>query len=85
MTIPINGEIVDMDKAKAQEALRVFKELAKTAGCATDLHNAFFGIGGRFGAMFPTRAEREAFAETPEYAEIVRLRAAVRERETANP
>jgi len=39
----------------------------------TDLHNAFFGNGGKFGPFFPTREEREAFAKTPEYEEIVRM------------
>ena len=72
-----------MDNAKAQQALQVFQELAKTADSATDLHNAFFGVGGRFGELFPTRPEREAFAQTPEYAEIVRIRAAMRQQESA--
>jgi hypothetical protein len=44
---------------------------------ATDFHNTFFGIGGKFGELFQTRSEREAFARTPEYQEIVRLRAAL--------
>ena len=72
-----------MDESKAQEALRVFKELAESADCATDLHNAFFGNYGKFGQMFPTREEREAFGETPQYAEIVRIRAEMRQREAA--
>lgn len=65
---------------QAQEALR---DLAQKAKSATDLHNAFFGIGGKFADLFPTRAEREAFAQTPEYQEIVRLRAALPQREKA--
>jgi hypothetical protein len=66
-----------MNSLKAQEALRVAEELAKQAKSGVDLHNAFFGIGGKFGELFPTRAEREAFLKTPEYQEIVRLRAAL--------
>ena len=66
-----------MNPARAQEALHIAQELAKQAKSAVDLHNAFFGIGGKFGELFPTREEREAFAKTPEYQEIVRLRAAL--------
>ena len=66
-----------MDPSKTQEALRIARELAQGAKSATDLHNAFFGIGGKFAQLFPTRAEREEFAKTPEYQEIVRMRAAL--------
>ena len=66
-----------MDHAKVEEALRIAQEIAKQAKSATDLHNAFFGVGGKFGELFPTRAEREAFAKTPEYEAILRLRAAL--------
>ena len=67
-----------MKKTKAQEALRIARDLAKHAKSATDFHNAFFGIGGQFGELFPDRAEREAFGRTPEYREIVRMRAELR-------
>lgn len=70
-------------ESKAQQALRIARELAKQAKCATDLHNAFFGIGGKFGKLFPTLAEREEFAKTPEYEEIRRLRAELQRREKA--
>ena len=63
-----------MNPTKAQQALRIAQELAKDAKSSVDLHNAFFGIGGKFGELFPTRAEREAFAKTLEYQEILRLR-----------
>lgn len=66
-----------MDSTKAQEALRIAQEMAKQAKSATDFHNAFFGIGGKFGELFQTRSERESFARTAEYQEIVRLRAAL--------
>jgi hypothetical protein len=74
-----------MSNAKAQEALEIFKELADSADCATDLHNAFFGNHGKFGQLFPTHAEREEFAKTAEYAEIVRIKREMREREAATP
>lgn len=67
-----------MKKTKAQEALRIAKDLAKHAKSATDFHNAFFGIGGKFGELFPERADREAFGKTPEYREIFRMRAELR-------
>ena len=66
-----------MNPAKAQEALLIAQELAKHAKSAVDLHNAFFGVGGKFAELFPTRAEREAFAMTPEYQAILRLREAL--------
>ena len=66
-----------MNPTKAQEALQIAQELAKRAKSAADLHNAFFGVGGRFGELFPTRAEREAFAKTPEYREILNMREAL--------
>ena len=72
-----------MKNTKAQEALRIAKDLARQAKSATDFHNAFFGIGGKFGDLFPERAERDAFGKTPEYREIVRLRAALRQPEKA--
>ncbi len=64
-----------MNNTKAQEALRIAQEVVKQAKSATDFHNAFFGIGGKFGELFPTRAEREDFAKTAEYQEILRIRA----------
>ena len=66
-----------MNKKKAHEALKIAKELAKAAKSSTDFHNAFFGIGGKFGELFPERAEREAFLKTPQYREIFQMRAAL--------
>jgi hypothetical protein len=70
-----------MTRKKAQEALSIAKELAKKAKSSVDFHNAFFGIGGKFGELFPTRPERAAFRKTPEYREIFRMRAEMRESE----
>jgi phage anti-repressor protein len=72
-----------MDHAKAQEALLIAQKLTKQVTSATDLHNAFFGVGGKFAELFPTRSEREAFAKTSEYQEILRLRAAMAQLEKA--
>ena len=67
------GEPV-MEQSKIQEALQIAKEIAKKCKSERDFHNAFFGIYGKFGEMFPTRAEREEFIKTPEYQEILALR-----------
>ena len=72
-------------KNKAQQALNVAKALSKNAKSAVDFHNAFFGIGGKFGELFPTLAEREAFFKTPEYREIFRMRANLRDSEKVAP
>ncbi|HEV3078482.1 MAG TPA: hypothetical protein VGY66_01840 [Gemmataceae bacterium] len=39
-------------------ALLIAQE-ARHAKSAVDLHNAFFGVGGKFAELFPTRDERE--------------------------
>ena len=69
-----------MHKSKAQVALEFVREEAKRSPSDTDLHNAFFGNGGKFSQLFSTREERAAFAKTPEYKEIVRIRASLARR-----
>lgn len=66
-----------MKKNKAQRALAIANEIAKDATSSIDFHNAFFGIGGKFGELFPTLAERRAFSKTDEYQQIRGLRAAL--------
>ena len=79
---PENENEVDaMKRTKTQEAVRIAKELAKEAKSSVDFHNVFFGIGGRFGELFPEQAEREAFAKTPEYRQILELRSELRKAE----
>ena len=63
-----------MAKTKAQQALEFFQKQAADCESERDLHNIFFGIGGKVGQLFPSRAEREAFWQTPEFAEIDRIR-----------
>ncbi len=66
-----------MPKSKAQQALDFYKQAARLCQTPRDLHNVFFGIGGKFGQLFPTREEREAFMRSPEFAEIDRIRDAI--------
>lgn len=70
-----------MAKSKAQQALQFVREQVRHCESATDLHNVFFGNGGRFGQLFPTREERSAFFKSPEYREIVEIRDAMEEPE----
>ena len=63
-----------MAKSKAQQALAFVREIAPKCETATDLHNAFWGIGGKLGQLFTTREQREAFMKTPEYSEIYKIR-----------
>jgi hypothetical protein len=69
-----------MAKSKVRQALESFRRAAASAPSGTDLHNAFFGIGGEFGKLFPTLQEREAFFKTPEYREIARIQDEVDQR-----
>ena len=62
-----------MAKSKARLALEFVRREAARAASGTDLHNAFFGNGGEYGKLFPTREQRETFSRTPEYHEIVRI------------
>ena len=63
-----------MAKSKAKQALEFVRRIAPQCETATDLHNAFWGIGGKLGELFRTPQERKAFMQTPEYAEIDRIR-----------
>jgi hypothetical protein len=62
-----------MDKTNAQQALDFVKQQAASVETETDLHNLFFGIGGRFGQLFPTLDERETFRSSREYREICQI------------
>ncbi len=72
-----------MAKSKPQQALEFVKQHAARGASATDIHNVFFGNWGRFAQLFPSRAEREAFLQTPEYEEIARIRLELRQQEKA--
>jgi predicted HicB family RNase H-like nuclease len=59
---------------KAQDILLQAQRLAATAPTWADLSNALFDpLDGLVTAAFPTAAERKAFAQTKEYAEIRKL------------
>lgn len=60
-------------QTKPQQALAYAREVAETAGDWIAFHNALFGIGGRCGELFPTRAKRTAFAGTDEWKEIMEI------------
>ena len=66
-----------MSKSKAQQALDFYKQAARLCQTPRDLHNVFFGIGGKFGQLFPSREEREAFMRSQEFVEIDRIRDAI--------
>ncbi len=66
-----------MARSKSQQALEFYRQAARVCPTPRDLHNVFFGIGGKFGQLFPTREEREAFLRSPEFAEIDRIRDAM--------
>jgi hypothetical protein len=62
-----------MAKSKAKQALEFVRELAPKCETATDLHNAFWGNGGKLGQLFTTQDERKAFMKTPEYKQIAKI------------
>lgn len=70
-----------MSQSKAQQAVEFVKQQADVCATEAKLHNTFFGMGGEFGKLFPTRAARDAFMVTSEYDEIGRVLAAVKQRE----
>jgi predicted HicB family RNase H-like nuclease len=61
-------------------ALAFARQTAKTARSWVDFHNALFGIGGKCTELFPTEADRVAFAKTGEYREVQQLLEQVRDR-----
>ncbi|HJT33248.1 MAG TPA: toxin-antitoxin system HicB family antitoxin [Pirellulales bacterium] len=46
-----------------------------------EIHNALFGVGGRFAELFSTEAQRAAFARTPEFKQILQIVESAREDE----
>jgi hypothetical protein len=73
-----------MAKSKAQQALEFVRQTAEAGGSAIDVHNAFFGNGGKFHELFPSRVQREDFLKTVEYQEICRIRIALRQAQKAS-
>jgi len=59
--------------SKAEQALEFAEEKAKTCQTWVELHNAVFGIGGKFTELFPTQSERVQFTKTDEFAQVQEL------------
>ena len=59
-----------MPKSKARQLLEYAE--SKVPECETwiDLHNAVYGIGGKFAELFPSQATKLAFQKTKEHAAI---------------
>lgn len=55
---------------KAAEAVVIARAAAAKATTWDELWNAVYGIGAPLGELFPTQAEREAFARTEESRQI---------------
>jgi hypothetical protein len=67
--------------SKASELLQQAKQLAGSVQSWADLSNALFDpVEGIVSRAFETRAEREAFAKTPEYRQIRELLDQARDR-----
>jgi hypothetical protein len=67
--------------SSASELLQQARELAGSVQSWADLSNALFDpVEGIVSRAFATRAEREAFAKTPEYQQIRELLEQARER-----
>ena len=59
--------------ARAQEALAFARRLKAEGKNWLEVHNALYGLGGKCAVLFPTRADRTAFAKTSESKEIAEL------------
>src|SRR5688500_1635061 len=58
---------------RAKSALEFAKKRSKTAASWSELHQALYGIDGKCTQLFPTRADRTAFAGTDEYRKIAAI------------
>lgn len=66
-----------MGKSKARQALEFVQKVAEGTDDWVTLHNSFWGIGGKASELFPARADRTAFAKTPEFQEISDIKLAM--------
>ncbi|MEX0712384.1 MAG: toxin-antitoxin system HicB family antitoxin [Pirellulales bacterium] len=60
-------------RARAKRALQAARDLKKSEADWVQAHNALYGIGGKFGQLFPTQSDRTAFLKTPEAAEVAAI------------
>lgn len=65
-------------KTAAAQLLEFARTEAKRAKVWSDLHNAIYGIGGKFLTLFPKSSDRAAFAKSSEFEEIAKLIADLR-------
>lgn len=63
----------DQMQSRHKKALEFAEERAKHCENWIELSNAVFGIGGKFGELFPTQSERIQFTKSDEYAKIQEL------------
>jgi hypothetical protein len=56
--------------ARAREALAFARQLREEGKNWLEAHNALYGLGGKCGALFPTKEDRTAFAKTAEHDQI---------------
>ncbi len=59
--------------ARAREAETFARGLRDQGKNWLEAHNALYGLGGKCATLFPTRADRTAFAKTPEHERISAL------------
>ena len=57
----------------AAQLLEFAQATAKTSTTWMQLHNAVYGLGGKFGELFPDQKSRVVFAKSPEFREIASL------------
>ncbi|MEX2560225.1 MAG: hypothetical protein WD403_09945 [Pirellulales bacterium] len=60
-------------QARAKQALQAAREAKESGADWVHAHNALYGIGGKFGQLFPTQSDRTAFLSTPEAAEVAAI------------
>lgn len=65
---------VDGNEArKWVSAVEFVREKARTTDNWVELHNAFFGVGGKLMELFPQKQARLRFAASPEFKEITEM------------
>lgn len=62
-----------MVKTPAQQILEFAQQEAQSAGTGISLHNAVYGVGGKFAELFPTARARTLFAQSDEFKAINKL------------
>ena len=59
--------------ARANEVLKAAQKAAELANSWIDVSNAVFGIGGAASKRFATKADRVAFTQTEQHAEVMKI------------